>query len=129
MGVARILIVEDDYETADFLNLLLSKNGYCVTDVVATGEEAIDIAICSHPDLIVMDIKLKGEIDGITACDRIKKSFDNPVIFVSAYGDKDMIDRAIQCKPSGYIVKPFRKEQLINEVEKALDWHKTRTEK
>jgi CheY-like chemotaxis protein len=123
MGAARILVVEDDYGTADFLNLLLSQNGYCVTDIVATGEEAIDVARCTHPDLILMDIKLKGDIDGITACEQIKKSFDIPVIFVSAYGDKEMIDRAMQCNPSGYIVKPFKVFQLIREVEKALEWH------
>jgi CheY-like chemotaxis protein len=129
MGVARILIVEDDNETADFLNLLLSKNGYCVTDVVATGEGAVVVALNTHPDLILMDIKLNGNIDGIMAREQIKKSSDIPVIFVSAYGDKDVIDRAMQTKPAGYVVKPFKKEQLITEIKKALDWHKAKTGK
>lgn len=120
MKMARILIVEDDYDTADFLNLLLSQNGYCVTNIVVSGEEAIETVLHSPPDLVLMDIKLEGHMDGIKACGQIKKSVDVPVIFVSAYSDRETIDRALQSGPSGYIVKPFKRKPLITEIEKAL---------
>ena len=120
MGVARILIVEDDFETADYLNLLLSRHGYCVTKIVETGEDAVYAALNSRPDLVLMDIMLRGKIDGIRACDQIKKAANIPVLFVTAYADKCTIEAAMQTNPHGCIFKPFKCAQLINEVEMAL---------
>ena len=120
MNVARILIVEDDFETADFLNLLLSQNGYCVINVVGTGEEAIDTALRTSPDLMLVDIKLRSHLDGIAACEQIKKSIDIPFIFVSAHTEKDVIARALRSGPSGYIVKPFTCKHLMTQIENAL---------
>ena len=121
MRVARILIVEDDYSTADYMNLVLSTHGYNVICIVETGEDAITKTLGTRPDLIIMDIKLMGRMDGITTYKQIKKSVNIPIIFVSAYGDDNTIDRAMQCNPNGYLVKPFRMFQLINEVETALE--------
>ena len=120
MDIPRILIVEDESTIAILMKEMLSNAGYCVTDIIATGIEAVETAIKTAPDLILMDIKLKGMLEGIIAYEQIKKSVDIPVIFVSAYADEDIIARATQCKPSGYIVKPFKCAQLIKEVEKAL---------
>ena len=116
----RILIVEDEKSIANILKIILLKEGYCVTDIVATGEEAIGIALDTRPDLILINIRLAGMLDGITTYEQIKKTVEIPVIFVSGYTDNRIIARSMQCKPIGYIVKPFKSAQIINEVQKAL---------
>ena len=124
MKKARILIVEDDAATAKLIKLLLTKRGHTVCGIVSSGEKAIDITFKTRPDLVLMDIKLAGKTDGIIAFEQIKKVAYVSVVFVSAHTDKETIDRAIQCKPSGYIVKPFKGEELLRKVESALDWHR-----
>jgi CheY-like chemotaxis protein len=106
------------------MTIVLSKEGYCVTDIASTGEEAVEIALKNQPDLILMDIRLRGKMDGITAYEQIKKTIDIPVIFVSDYADENIIARVTLCNPSGFIVKPFKIVQLIKEVGKALEWHR-----
>lgn len=120
MEKAKILIVEDEGSIAKCLMLTLSQVGYSIVDIVASGEEAVDIALQARPDLVLMDIKLSGEIDGITAFEQIRKSADIPVVFVSAYADQVFIDRAMLMKPSGYVVKPFKRATLLHAVETAL---------
>ena len=120
MEKVKILIVEDEYTIAKCLELILSKVGYCIVDIVASGEEAVDIAMQTRPDLVLMDIKLRGEMDGITAFRQIRNSAEIPVVFVSAYADKAFIDRAILLNPSGYVVKPFKYATLLQAVETAL---------
>ena len=121
----KILIVEDERSIADLMKIMLLRCGYCVNGVVASVKEAVEIAIHTRPDLILMDIKLSGEMDGIIAYEQIKKSVDIPAVFVSAFTDEDIIARAQQTNPSGYIVKPFKIEQLITGVEKALAGRKS----
>ena len=123
MQKGKILIVEDESTIAKCLMLILSKVGYCVVDIVASGEEAVDIALQTRPDLVLMDIKLRGEIDGITAFERIRKSTDIPVVFISAYADRVFVDRAKLLNPSGYVVKPFKCATLLRAVETALAGH------
>jgi len=123
MGKAKILLVEDKKPIADFMRLLLAQEGYCVSGVIATGEEAIDVALETHPDLILMNIKLKGKIDGIKACEQIRLTTDIPVVFVSAFTDEETMAEAMQHKPSGYLTKPFRTKWLIREIEMALAGH------
>jgi CheY-like chemotaxis protein len=117
----KILIVEDNGPIVGFMNEILTKEGYCIIDIVATGREAIEIALDTRPDLILMDIKLRNEMDGITAYERIKEKVDIPVVYVSAYADEHIIARANQSSPGGFIVKPFKIEQLIAGVKEALD--------
>jgi CheY-like chemotaxis protein len=124
MSSPRILIVENESAIAIIIKEMLSNEGYCNTDIVATGKEAVTLALKARPDLILMDIKLSGKLDGIKAYEQIKNSVDIPVIFVSGFADEDVIVRASQSNPSGYIVKPFNSTQLIKEVEKALDWQR-----
>lgn len=121
----KILIVEDNGPIVGFFHEILTKEGYCIIDIVATGREAIEIALDTRPDLILMDIQLKDEMDGITAYERIKETVDIPVVYVSAYADKHIIARANQSNPGGYVVKPFKIEQLINCVEEALAGNKS----
>ena len=128
MKKATILIVEDDDATADLIRLILTRSGYAVTGVVASGEKAIDTAVRTKPDLVLMDIKLNGKIDGIMAFEQIKKVVNVPVVFVSAYMDKEMIARAKRCEPNGYIAKPFKKEVLLSMVGSILDWQRTNSE-
>ena len=128
MKRANILIVEDDNDTAQLIKLMLTNGGYTVTGIIASGEKAIDSVIKTRPDLVLMDIKLKGTIDGIKAFEQIRKVVDVPIVFVSAYTDKEMIDSAMQCYPNGYIVKPFKREDLLRKVESVLDWHRIHSE-
>ena len=125
MGKAKILIVEDDSAIAKLLNLLLTTSGYTVSGVVSTGEKAIDLASKTQPDLILMDIKLNGRMDGITAYEQIKKNARIPVVYISAYTEQSLVWRAILSEPGGYIVKPFKKEELLNKIESILHWQKT----
>ncbi len=128
MGAATILIVEDDSAVAELIELLLADRGYDICGIVSCGDKAIDATIKTSPDLVLMNIKLKGKIDGITAFEKIRKVVDVPVIFVSGYADREMVDRAMQCNPSGYIVKPFKGEELLRKVESVLDWHRILSE-
>jgi CheY-like chemotaxis protein len=123
MQKGKILIVEDESTIAKCLMLILSKVGYSILDIVSSGEEAVDIALQTRPDLVLMDIRLSGVIDGITAFEQIRKSTDIPVVFVSAYADKVFIDRTMLLKPNGYVVKPFKSATLLQAVETALDGH------
>ena len=116
----KILIVEDNSCAAICMKAILTKLGYLITHIVTSGQEAIDIALNSLPDLILMDIDLCGSIDGITAYERIKETADIPVVYVSAFTDYDVVARANLTKPSGYLLKPFSISELITGIEKAL---------
>jgi CheY-like chemotaxis protein len=120
MEKAKILIVEDDKSNAELMKLLMFQNGYGICDVVATGEDAVDVAQKIHPDLILMDISLQGSIDGIMACEMIRKTNYIPLIYVSAYGDTDIHSKAMATKPNAFIEKPFKSKLLIEAVEMAL---------
>lgn len=120
METASILIIEDDKVTAAMMKDILTGNGYRVCGVVASGEEAVEHALSTRPDLILMDICLEGKIDGITAFEKIKKSADIPIIIVSTFINVENIARSLYAKPSGYIHKPFTPERLIRKVEMAL---------
>lgn len=118
-----ILIVEDEVHVADFLDLTLRALGYEVSRVVGSGEEAVDVALDIGPDLILMDILLEGEIDGIEAANRIRTHLDVPVVFVTAYRDENLFARAKLTGPFGVLLKPFQKDQLRMAVEIALYKH------
>lgn len=120
MVQSRILIVEDESIIAKYLTVLLSKHGYLQTSVVTTGEEAIRTAVSMCPDLVLMDIKIGGEMDGIATAGQIRKLMDVPIVFLTAYADKGVMARAMETKPCGYLLKPFRNESLLNTVAVAL---------
>ena len=112
MHDVKILIVEDEgVEALDIQHRLVSL-GYPTPDIAFTGEEAVQKAGEISPDLVLMDIRLPGEIDGITAAELIKARLDIPVIYLTAYADDNTLQRAKITEPYGYIIKPFREREL-----------------
>ncbi len=120
MAKASILIVEDDRLIASCITQMLQTSGYRVCGTASTGEEGIAQAFQECPDLILMDIRLKGGMDGITAAARITESANIPIIFVSAWATTDVIDAAMKVNPRDFIAKPFRLKSLLRSVDEAL---------
>lgn len=126
MDKAKILVVEDQNIVALNIKNKLKKLGYTVPSTAASGEEAIRKAELTHADLVLMDIMLKGDIDGIEAARQIRERLRVPVIYLTAYTDDETIARAKLTEPAGYISKPFKEEDLHSNIEMAL--HKYRPE-
>lgn len=122
-GPARILIVEDEILLAKDLASSLKNLGYEITGRVSSAEEAIQIVEESNPDLILMDIKLEGEMDGIEAADQIRTRFDMPVVYLTAFPEKDALERAKATEPYGYLGKPISQLELRSTIETALYKH------
>jgi PAS domain S-box-containing protein len=116
----RILIVEDEAVTAKDIESTLELLGYEVTGVVDTGEEAIEKALGSSPDLILMDIKLKGKLSGIEAAAKIMQVSPVPVVYLTAFADPETLKNAKLTYPFGYLVKPFEDSQLRAAIETTL---------
>jgi len=123
MGQRRILIVEDERIVAMDIRLRLEGMGYFVAAIASSGKEAIKRAEELRPDLALMDIVLKGKMDGIEAAGEITTRFDIPVVFLSAYADEETLLRAKVSGPFGYIVKPFDDRQLQVNIEMAIHKH------
>jgi len=119
-----ILIVEDDWFTVLDTQKQLERMGYTVADITATGEAAIEKAEELSPDLILMDIMLKGDMDGIQAAQTIHEKFGIPIVYLTAYGDKEIVDRAKISVPFGYITKPYEASSLQTAIDIALYKHK-----
>ena len=117
MGLSNIMIVEDSKSTASLMTLLLRLLGHNVTHIVASGEEAIKLAKSRNIDLILMDIRLDGQIDGIEAAKVIRGFSAIPIVFVSAYSDSEIIERAMGIGAVDYIRKPFRTKQFTDTME------------
>ena len=118
-----ILVVEDESITAMRILSSLEKMGYAVTLPVFSAEEAIEMAKENKPDLVLMDINLRGEKDGIEAAGQIRSRFNIPVIYISANSDNKMIKRIKKTEPFGYIIKPFEDNELHMAVDIALYKH------
>ena len=123
MAKTSILVVEDESIVAKDIQNSLKKLGYSVPSLENTGEDAIDAAGQHRPDLILMDIMLKGDISGIDAAGQIKKRFQIPVIFLTAYADESTLNKAKLTEPYGYIIKPFKEIDLHTSIEMALYKH------
>jgi len=119
----KILIVEDESIEASGIQLSLEKVGYIVCGIAATGEDAIGKVKLLTPDLIIMDIFLKGEMDGIEAAAIIKKDFNIPVIYLTAHSDDEALKRAKVTIPYGFIIKPYNQRELKHTIELALYKH------
>ena len=125
----KILIVEDEFIIALDLKNCLEELGYKVCAVVNTGEDAINYVRQNMPDLVLMDIVLNGSMDGIEASKHINSIIDSPIVFITAYSDEDKVNRAKLVMPMGYILKPFRKQDLKITIELALYASKVNNEK
>jgi len=120
---AKILMAEDDAIAARHLSQSLLRMGYQITGVVQTGEEVFENVVENLPDIILMDIILDGNIDGICAAQRVHAQVDIPVIYLTANSDNEVFERAKQTEPYAYLVKPYEIYQLQNAIEIALFKH------
>lgn len=119
-----ILIVEDELLIAKNLSYKLEKLGYEVAAIVSSGIEAIERASALKPDVILMDIVIKGEIDGIETAAKIHQKLDIPVIYTTAYADEETLQRAEGTGSYGYVLKPFKERELHASIKIALSQHK-----
>jgi two-component system, response regulator PdtaR len=120
MEMARILVVEDETIVAMDIANTLRKLGHEITDSVPSGEQAIASVKKNQPDLIFMDIGLKGEMDGIETAAQIRSLYRIPVIFLTAFVDEKTLDRAKATVPAGYLTKPFEENDLRIAIEVGL---------
>jgi signal transduction histidine kinase len=120
MATARILVAEDEHSIAEALKFCLEQCGYSVVGPVASGEDAVHMAGEEMPDLVLMDIRLNGGMDGIEAAKIIQQRFQIPIVYLTAHADDATIGRAQQTSPYGYLIKPFRDRELGVTVEIAL---------
>nr|WP_290225980.1 hybrid sensor histidine kinase/response regulator [Trichocoleus desertorum] len=123
MEQARVLVVEDEIIVARTIANQLTQLGYNVVDIAASGVAALDKASRGRPNLVLMDIVLKGDMDGVTTANQIREQLDIPVVFLTAYADESTLQRAKVTQPFGYIVKPFNSGELRVAVELALYKH------
>ncbi len=120
MAKAEILIVEDDAVVAKDIQNRLKNLGFAAPGMVPSGEEAIEKVKGHKPDLVLMDIKLKGEMNGTEAAEQIRSRFNVPVVYLTAYADEKVLERAKATEPFGYIMKPFEDRELNAAIEIAL---------
>jgi CheY-like chemotaxis protein len=119
----RALIVEDETLIAEELKERLERFGFLVIAAVDTAEEGIEIATIERPDLVLMDIRLRGEKDGVQAAAEIRQRVDVPVVYLTAYSDRITLDRAKHTEPYGYVLKPFHERELQVTIELAMHRH------
>lgn len=120
MEKARILVVEDEAIVAMDIANTLRNLGHEVTDTVPSGEQAIASVKENRPNVILMDIILKGEMDGIQTAEQIRAQYSIPVIFLTAYADEKTLERAKITAPCGYLTKPFEETDLRIAIEVGL---------
>lgn len=124
----QILIVEDDELTAKLIERRLQLLGYRIAACARSGIEALEKAAETHPDLVLMDISLEGEMDGVEAARRMHEYFDVPVAYLTGCLDEETVDRAADTAPFGYIEKPFEAREVHRTIQLALVRHRLETE-
>lgn len=125
MTLPRVLIVEDERVVARDIRRLLETHGCQITEDVASGAAALESVRRDPPDLVLMDVRLQGEMDGIACAERIAERHDLPVVFLTAFSDQEILGRALKTNPYGYLLKPFEGKDLQIAVEFALHRHQT----
>lgn len=128
MDKSKILIVEDEAIIAKDLQWRLESIGYNVPHIVSGGKDAIEKVRTDNPDLVLMDIMIKGEIDGIEAAEQIRAIADIPVIYLTAYADEETLERAKVTEPYGYLIKPAKDKELHSTIKMALYKHQMERE-
>ncbi len=124
----QILVVEDESIVAEHIRRSLQNMGYSVSSVASSGEKAIKEVEEKVPDLVLMDIVLQGEMDGIETAKQIRSRFNIPVVYLTAYSDEKILERAKIAEPFGYVIKPFNERELRINIEIALYKHKMERE-
>jgi DNA-binding LytR/AlgR family response regulator len=128
MSNINVLVVEDESIVSKDIQHSLKKLGYTVVGAASTGEKAIELALSERPDIVLMDIMLKGDMNGIEAASLIKEQIAIPVIFLTAYADESTLSKAKISEPYGYILKPFKEIDLQTSIEMAIYKHKKEQE-
>lgn len=123
MSNIKILITEDEAIVARDIANRLRRMGYEITDIVDSGEAAIASVLAAQPDLILMDIMLQGDMDGVETVEKINDIASIPVVYLTAYADNETLKRAKATIPFGYILKPFKEKELQATIEIALSRH------
>lgn len=123
MSKINVLVVEDESIVSKDIQHSLKKLGYNVVGASPTGEKAIELAGSENPDIVLMDIMLKGEMSGIEAASQIKEKYSIPVIFLTAYADESTLSKAKITEPYGYVLKPFKEIDLHTTIEMAIYKH------
>ncbi|HEY3500933.1 MAG TPA: response regulator [Polyangiaceae bacterium] len=121
--MAAILVVEDERIVANDIAESLRKMGYDVVGTAASAEECLRQAAEHHPDLVLMDVRIEGDLDGIETAKRLRTRYGMPIIYLTAYADEETVARACETEPHGYILKPFRTGELRSMIEVALSKH------
>jgi two-component system, cell cycle sensor histidine kinase and response regulator CckA len=124
MSTAQILVVEDERLVATALQNELEHFGYEVSGIVSTAKDAVETAMTKRPDLVLMDIHLQGEGDGIDAARSIQSRCGIPVVYLSAFSDPDTVNRASQTQAFGYLLKPYEEQELQTTIEMAIAKHR-----
>ena len=120
MSKIKVLIVEDEAIISEYLARHLEKSGYQITGIVESGKHALQSIEKNLPDIVIMDIELEGEVDGIQTTEEINKNLKLPVIYLTKLTDKPTFKRALQTYPASYLVKPFNEVDLVNTIEITL---------
>ncbi|MBN1649620.1 MAG: response regulator [Spirochaetales bacterium] len=120
MGQATVLVVEDEGIVGLELQEILESLGYHVPEIITSGDTVVEKVMKYKPKLIIMDIHLKSFIDGIDAVKRLKMIQDTPVIYLTAYPNTEIKDRAMSTNPAAYLLKPFREKELKEEIQKVM---------
>ena len=123
MAKTNVLVVEDESIVSKDIQHSLKKLGYNVVGSAATGEKAIDLALDIKPDVVLMDIMLKGDLTGIDAASKIKEELNIPVVYLTAYADEATLSKAKVSEPYGYIIKPFKEIDIHTSIEMAIYKH------
>lgn len=116
----RILLVEDEFITLEALSSILTEMNYSISGDSMDANEALKILEKDETDLVILDINIKGDKDGVWLAKQIKEKYNIPFIFLTAYGDQSTVQRAFECEPYGYLVKPFNKIDIFTAIEVAL---------
>ncbi len=124
----KIMVVEDESIIAEDIRMSLINNGYVVPAVVSTGEAAVEKVKEAKPDLILMDVMIAGKMDGIETASTIHSKINVPVVFLTAYSDDKILERAKITEPFGYLIKPFKDRELYITIEMALYKHRIQQE-
>ncbi len=128
MAKKQIFVVEDESIVAEHIRRSLQNMGYSVSSVASSGEKAIKEVEEKVPDLVLMDIVLRGEMDGIETAKQIRSRFNIPVVYLTAYSDEKILERAKITEPFGYVIKPFNERELRINIEIALYKHEMEME-
>jgi two-component system response regulator LytT len=123
MSKTNILVVEDESIVSKDIQHSLKKLGYTVIGAASAGEKALEIARIEKPDIVLMDIMLKGEMNGIETAEIIRQEMSIPVVFLTAYADESTLMKAKVTEPYGYIIKPFKEIDLHTSIEMAIYKH------